>query len=218
MLRDELERLKRRVRLLQLLDAAERAGIAPIDVGRLHAFAYLADILSPVWSLSPFQSRLAKTGRAPYFPDLQRELDNLVAMGLAEVSDLDYRAAPGETRVRLVAKFALNFQQASVHALLAAMDLDEEARATRDYLTGLANALASLRDEDIAAAATEDATYSDPSLGTQDYVDLQVAAKGSRTQTAVATLEKLFPDIHLPPARRIVMYAHYLGQKVRARA
>ena len=34
---DDLEKVKRRIRLLQLLDAAERAGIAPIELSKLHA-------------------------------------------------------------------------------------------------------------------------------------------------------------------------------------
>lgn len=215
---EDLGKVKRRVRLLQLLDAAERAGIAPIELSKLHAFAYLADILSPVWALKPFQARLAKTGRSPYFPDLQKELDALVAMGLVEVSGVEYRHKPGEVRVQLVAKFALHFALPQMEALLLAMEDDAEASRVREHLVSLADALAALPQAEIDEAATEDATYSDPVLGMQDYIDLQSAAAGSRTQVAVAALERLFPDARLPPGRRVVMYAHYLGQRVRARA
>ena len=62
----QLTRLKRRCRVLLLLDAAEQTGIAPLPSARLHAFAYLADVLSPVWKLLPFDGKVYKSegGRA----------------------------------------------------------------------------------------------------------------------------------------------------------
>jgi hypothetical protein len=201
-----------------LLDAAERAGLAPIELQMLHAFAYLADVLSPVWGLKPFQTRLAKTGRAPFFPELQNEIDALVGMGLIEVSELDYRRVPGEDRVQLMGKLGLRFQSPHMTPLLAALEADPYLDAMRQHLVNLANALAILPDGQVGEAASEDVTYSDPLIGTQDYIDLRTTANASRTQMAVAALDQLFPDTSLPPSRKVVMYAHYLGERVRARA
>ena len=60
-----LARLKRRCRVLLLLDAAEQVGIAPLPSARLHAFAYLADVLSPVWKLVPFDGKIYKSDGGP---------------------------------------------------------------------------------------------------------------------------------------------------------
>ena len=85
-----VDRLRRRARLLQLLDAAERAAITPLASGRLHAFAYLADVLSPVWDLLPFRGEIYKFENRPHYADLQAELDQLVVLGLVEISDLQF--------------------------------------------------------------------------------------------------------------------------------
>ncbi len=215
---ESLPRIKRRLRLLLLLEAAERAGIAPINIAALHAYAYLADILSPVWELKPFQARLAKTGRAPYFPDLQDELDILVAMGLVEVSGVEYRPPRKGQPIRLIADYSLNFSSQALTAILKLLDEESVSDDVRDYLLRLADALAFLPQADIDLAATEDATYSDPLLGLQDFIELDAVRGRSRTQIAVSAFDHVFPDTKLPPSRRVVMYAHYLKQKVQASA
>jgi hypothetical protein len=213
---DTLQRIKKRVRLLQLLSAAENAALTPIELRKLHSFAYLADVLSPVWMLLPFEARLAKTGKSPYFPDLQRELDILVGCGMVEVSHLDYTRVG--SRVGFSACFALRYDSKFLADVLDALEEDSESKKEQEYLGQLANALATLRDEDIAAAATEDASYSDPALAGQDYIELADRTRGaSRTERAVSEFGLIFPTTQLPPARRLYMYAHYLGRKANAR-
>lgn len=208
-----LDSTRKRVRLYQLLEAAERAALAPIDTDKLHAFAYLCDILSPVWGLTPFDRRILKTGRPPFYPDLQREVDRMVAMGLFEVSDLSYRKAPDGSMI-FQARYALRFSSSHGQSLQAALDCDAEAVSDQAYLDELARALATLRDDDIASAAAEDATYDDPTISSGDVIDFGDASQRVRTHEATAALDQLFPDIQLTPARRLYMYAHYLGRKV----
>jgi hypothetical protein len=215
---DHTQRVKKRIRLLQLLEAAERAALTPIEIRKFHSFAYLADILSPIWHLEPFEARLAKTGRSPYFPDLQHEIDTLVAMGLVEVSNLKYLRNPRD-EVLFTVRFALRFESKHLDAIFEELTEEPDNENEREYLAQLANALGTLGDDDIEAAATEDATYSDPQISTQDYIELNEAVDPtSRTQTAIAAFDTLFPDTQLPPPRRLFMYAHYLGRKVHARA
>ncbi len=211
----DLESIRRRVRLLQLLEAAERAALAPIDTAKLHAFAYLCDILSPVWGLTPFDRRVLKTGRPPVYPDLQREVDRLVAMGLFEVSEPSYRKAP-DGSMMFQASYALRFASPHGRRIREALEADAEAVASQAYLDELARALASLRDEDIAAAAAEDVTYDDPTVSSGDVIDFGEATRRVRTHEAARSLDALFPDINLTPARRLYMYAHYLGRQVHA--
>lgn len=202
------------MRLIQLLEASERAALAPIGTDKLHAFAYLSDVLSQVWGLTPFDQRIVKTGRAPYYPDLQRELDGLVAMGLVEVGELKYKRLADKTLI-FQARYALNFASPFCLQIREALAEDVDAVHTQSYLDELAQALATLRDEDISAAATEDATYRDPGLA-QGEVIYFGDARDLRTASATDALERVFPDVRLTPSRRLFMYAHYLGQKVHA--
>lgn len=112
--------MRQRVRVLQLLDAAERAGITPIPAPRLHAFAYLADVLSPVWNLPPFDGKILKIKGGPHYPDLQRELDRLVVLGLVEVSNLRYLERPGGG-ARINGAYALQFQSPYLTGILSAL-------------------------------------------------------------------------------------------------
>ena len=114
---DHLERIRRRARLLLLLDAVERAGITPIASGKLHAFAYLADVLSPVWDLIPFDGKIYKSEGEPHYPDLQVELDHMVALGLLLISDLRY-VERGDTGARIDGYYSLNFASTHLPSLL----------------------------------------------------------------------------------------------------
>src|SRR5208337_5409069 len=75
--------LKKQVRLTVLLDAAEEAGLAPMPVLRLHAFAYLANVLAPVWELPPLEGKVLKRRGGPFYPTLQHDLDRLIGLGVA---------------------------------------------------------------------------------------------------------------------------------------
>lgn len=205
---------KHRVRLIQLLEASERAALAPIGTDKLHSFAYLSDVLSQVWGLAPFDNRILKTGRSPFYPDLQRELDTLVAMGLVEVSDLTYRRLPDQS-LSFYARYALNFGSAHCETLRTALASDPDALLTQSFLDELAQALASLRDEDISAAATEDATYDDPRVVSGDVIYFSDPRR-LRTTLATDAMRDIFPEVGLSPSQRLYMYAHYLGQKVHA--
>jgi hypothetical protein len=209
----DLQRTKHRVRLLQLLIASERAALAPIALDKLHAFAYLADILSPVWHLRPFEDRIGRTGKPPYYPDLQRQLDLLVAMGLVEPSELDYVRDAGDlTEIRFTASYSLRTQSARLAALTNAFEDDEELSREQVYLNALAEALASLPDEDIAIAASKDLAYQRSLFDTEDYLDLDRLSK-SLTSIAVDSFDRVFPGVKLTPSRRLYMYANYLGKR-----
>jgi hypothetical protein len=79
-----------RLRALAILEAAERAALTPISAPKLHALAYLSDALSPVWGLTAFDPVALKTEREPFFGRFQDELDDLIILGLLEVTTFDY--------------------------------------------------------------------------------------------------------------------------------
>jgi hypothetical protein len=73
--------------LLLLLDAAERSGIAPVSVKRLHRLVYLANAMAPVYDLLTPDGYILKYKRGPFFPVVQWDIDRLSAQGLAQVSN-----------------------------------------------------------------------------------------------------------------------------------
>lgn len=160
-----LTRLKQRSRVLLLLDAVEQVGIAPLPSPRLHAFAYLADVLSPVWDLVPFDGKVYKSDGGPHYPDLQDELDCLVVMGLVQVTDLRYLPT-GDGGARVTGSYGLDFASAHLEMILGALGartpeaaIDPADRNLHAFLVELAGALATLPDEQIESAAGIDATY-----------------------------------------------------------
>lgn len=203
---------KARIRLIQLLLAAEHAALAPISIDKLHAFAFLADVLSPVWGLHPFEDRVGRTDRPPYFPDLQSQLDLLVGMGLVEPSDLAYRTE-AEGGARFFALFALRFSSEHLTNIEAALVRDAQSSLEQKFLNSLAEALASLPDEEITRAATKDLAYERFGVDDDDYVELDPVGKKSRSARAIASFDQAFPATNLTAARRLYMYAHYLGKR-----
>ena len=206
-----LHRTKSRVRLVQLLIAAEQAALVPISLDKLHAFAFLADVLSPVWGFHPFEDRIGRTGRPPYYPDLQAQLDLLVGMGLVEPSELSYKPDEADDGARFTASYALRFASSHLLKLDSALKGDKQSAAEQQFLNSLAEALASLPDEEIAKAASKDLVYQRSGPDTEDYVDLERVGIPSRTARAVASFDQAFPGTKLTPARRLYMYANYLG-------
>lgn len=217
---------KRRSRILQLLDAAERAGVAPLPTERLHAFAYLGNVLSPIWDIPPFYGVVLKDIGGPFYPELQREADHLVVAGLLEVSQLRYTDRPHEG-ARIQGLYGLRFASDHLEPLLAALGAraPEEALDPRDvqihrFLVELAGALARLSDDEIAGAATVDMTYADRSIHENNLVYLERNADG-RANLSVTTAERFsefFPQgSHLSAGEKLYLYAKYLGRRVHVR-
>jgi hypothetical protein len=220
--------MRRRARIILLLDAAERAGIAPLNVARLHAFAYLADVLSPVWDLPAFDGKILKSEGGPHYPDIQREIDRLVALGLVEVSNLRYADRPSGG-ARIDGEYTLRFASQHLSEILSALGahkrsrpLDPKDRDVHAFLVDLAGALALLPREEIEVAAMVDATYADQRIGTANVVDFASwAADPSKANLSVRAAQRfrafLPRNSKLSPGEKIYLYASYLGRKINGR-
>ena len=221
-----LARIKRRCRVLLLLEAAERAAIAPLTSSRLHAFAYLADVLSPVWDLPPFDGKVYKSETGPHYPDLQEELDHLVVVGLVEVSDLFFMSG-SEGGARIFGSYALNFSSPHLQILLLKLGthksedaLDADDRNLHGFLVELARALATLPDDEIDVAASHDVTYRTSGY-LHSVVDFGEWAKDPRAANPswrVADRFRAFlpESSHLSPGEKLFLYATYLGRVIHA--
>ena len=212
--------------MLLLLDAAEHVGIAPLPSARLHAFAYLADVLSPVWELIPFDGKVYKSEGGPRYPDLQDEVDNLAVLGLIQATDLDYESR-ADGGARIVASYGLNFGSEHLESLLRALGARsvEEAIDSTDcnfhaFLVELAGALATLPDDEIESATKVDVTYRAGAdlhnvVDFAEWVDDQRAANPS-WRTAERFQAFLPTDSKMLSGEKLYLYAAFLGRAMHA--
>lgn len=222
-----LQRMRQRARVLQVLDAAERAAIAPLRTQRLHTFAYLADVLSPVWHLSPFDGKVLKVTGGPHYPDLQREVDQLVVHGLIKISGLQYMPQP-DGGCRVDAYYSLNFELEGLEDILRALGArDREAALDwrdcefHNFLLDLAGALATVPDKNMDEAAAVDATYADERFDVSNVVDFASWSTDPATDNlSYRTAEKfqdfLPEDAKLSGGEKLYLYASFLGRRLNA--
>ncbi len=222
-----LRMTRERTRILLLLDALERVGITPVSARKLHAFAYLADVLSPVWGLPAFDGKILKIEGGPHYADLQRELDGLVILGLVTILGLQYQKV-GNSGYRIDGEYQLTIGSKNLPKLLRAIGAEgpEDALDPRDsrkhtYLEELAGALATLPDDEIDAAANVDATYSDRTVSYSNVIEFDRFQRSSRTPTrnksveVTQRFEEFLPeDSRLSSGQKVYLYASYLGRLI----
>ena len=222
--RGDLARVRRRSRLVALLDAAERAAVTPLGSSRLHAFAYLADVLSPVWGLPAFDGKILRIDGGPHYPDLQEELDHLVVMGLVEVTGLAY-VGRGASGARLEGSYALDFSSPRLRPLLAALGaeaadaaFDAEDVRIHAFLVELAGALATLPSDEVDRVTTSDVTYRSEGLG-ENVIDFAAWTdnpwRDNPTWRTAERFEEFLPEeSSLTGGEKLYLYAAYLGRVV----
>ena len=162
-----LQRLRYQIRLIQLLDAAESAGLVPLPILRLHTFAYLANVLAPVWDIAPLDGKLLKRKGGPFYPVLQSYLDRLVGQGIVEISGLGYVLENDRWRLSGAYRLQRSFAGPILNVLAK---YDEEVRKLV-FVQELALALSALDDSELDRAMGEDATYSDGVTATESVID-----------------------------------------------
>ena len=226
MIQYHLHQLKQRCLLLLLLEAGERAGITPLSSSKLHAFAYLADVLSPVWNLVPVEGKIYKTADGPHYADLQDELDYLVVAGLVHVRGLHY-AARGLNGARIAGSYTLNLRSEPVIRILDELGVgDGVGRGTSDdrrfhqYLVEVAGAFAMLGDREIQTAASADVTYRTGAVA-HDIVDFAEWAEDkweANPSWRVAERFRAFlpANCTISPSEKVYLYARYLRRTMDA--
>lgn len=197
------------VRVLVLLDALAHSGLVPTPARALHELAYLANVLSPVFELTPFDAKLLKRPTGPYYPELQQAIDRLVGRGLVDARDVEYRLVEEEKRYRVVASYSL--RRAHVQA---ALDRHIEVFAEEaQFLRELASAYSVLSDAQLGRAALEDARYADKSVDVDNVIDFGEYASPAKNFSRNAALA-FAPGRRLEPAERLYLYLDHLGARV----
>jgi hypothetical protein len=206
-----------KARALLMLAALERAGVSPVETDQLHAFAFFANVLSPLWSLEPLQGSVLKRKEGPFYKELQEALDHLIAWGAVEVVNLAYQDADSGG-ARLAAKLRVLLRRADpALAVLAAMpDEIEFAR----FFEQLAFVFAEIEPDDRDEAVDVDATYSAPDTNNDrviDFAEWRDPVQAAHSVRAAKRLQSYAPGaVALSRAEELVLYMRLMKRKARA--
>lgn len=206
-----LNTLRRRVRLVMLLDAAEAAGLVPIKILRLHTFAYLSNVLAPVWNMPVSNGAVLKRRGGPFYPDLQHDLDRLVGQGITIISGVGH-VQDEEERWRLEGSYRLNRCFAS--PILATLSGFAEEYRLRKFIGELGYALSALSDEDLDQAVSEDATYSDPSVKIDNVIAFEGRNERNYTANAAEEFDRVIIGGNASPGEKLHLYVRHLQRRI----
>ncbi len=203
-------KLRRRVRVLMLLDAVDYAILAPISVQRFHTLAFLADVLSPIFGLVPISGKILKRRSFPYFPELQWEIDRLIGLDLVTPLDL----TPIVEKSNAYVSFSLALQRTRSSPVLDIVYSQTEFSSLRDYFRELAGALSNIQDAELDSVTKLDVTWDSGHAGAViDYAEWRAQ---NYSKMGADRIEKMAVqafgdgDARLSPTAKINLYVKYL--------
>jgi hypothetical protein len=205
--------LLRRARLLQMLSALERTGGVAVSIDALNAFAYFANVLSPLWDIDPVEGSVLKEG-TPRFPSLELELDQLVGEGLVKVASLTF-AYPPDPEAGLVASFRIDRQRAA--PVLKTIQALPDERSAEGFLLELASTFLEIRPDRQDEAAAMDAAYSNPKVSTGrvvDFAEWVSPTKDNASWNVAQSFQRYAPkEVILSRAEKLVMYMNLIKRR-----
>ena len=201
-------------RILVLLDAAGHAGVVPMPILQFHAFAYLANLLAPVWSMSPLDGKVLKRQGGPFYPNLQQDLDRLVGLGLVVISDVSH-ICDTFGAWRLDGKYQL--QRELSKGALRFLQRQPEDRAFVEFSRELAYALSSLEEGELERALMEDATYANPDSSTENVIDFGEWQRKNPSLEAIKYFDHFLPSsTATTPGEKLHLYVRHLRRRMHA--
>jgi hypothetical protein len=213
---DQTTVLRRQLRLMALLAAAQECGLSPVSARQLHTLAYLADALAPVWRLDILDAHLLKRKEGPLSPAVQRDIDSLVGIGVIVPSSVTH-VEDSEGRWRLDADYELNEEFAS--GVFEAVTVFELQRNRFTFAREVVFAASGLADQiqDIAAI---DLTYGDVLVGTGGVVNIAPDDDELNATSVIALRfgELMAHETSLTSAEKIHMYVQELYKRIESAA
>lgn len=203
--------LRRQVRVVMLLNAAEAAGLVPLRILRLHTFAYLSNVLAPVWDMPVLNGRVLKRRGGPFYPDLQQDLDRLVGKGVVTISNVSH-VQDESKRWRLEGAYRLNREFAD--PILDALGSFPEERKLGTFIVELGYALSALSDEELDRAVSEDATYSDPMVSIDNVIDFADWRERNYSANAAEKFDRVIPGGNATPGEKLHLYVRHLRRRI----
>lgn len=211
----ELQRTDRRMRLLAILKFGRAAGISPMNTSAIHSIAYLADVLSPVWHLPILDAQTIKQARRPFFPTLQRDLDELVGIGLVEVTRFNYAEIQGAGR-----GWSLDGEYIAVPdrvdpILDVARSFSHQQRKL-DFAREVTYAASGLGLEGLSRVGLLDAAYSDPMVDVGGLLDADgTNGRANLTATVAERFASLTADTRrLSESELVHLYIRHLYSRM----
>jgi hypothetical protein len=201
------------LRLIGILDAAEEVGLTPMPILSVHAIAYMADALAPVWNLPSLDSQVFKRSRQPFFPRLQADLDSLVGKGVVVAEGLGYESI-GSDGSRLVADYEL--RRIWAEPILKEARRYESQNRDLEFVREVVYATAGLGVAGLSQIEFADAAYGDPLVGIGGVVDID-RNDGRPNATARAALRfgELGDDSQvLTEAEKIHLYVRMMYSRI----
>ncbi len=177
---NRVSRLSKQLRLIALLDSAERVGMIPMSVLDVHTIAFLADALAPVWNLPIIDGQILKR-RRPYYPTLQKELDFMVAVGIVSPSKIEY--IQDDSQWLLDTNYRLN-REIATPILRAAQEFGAHYQEL-EFVTEVVYAFSSVGSEGIPRISGFDATYSNRMIDIGRMINVD-PDQGNNPTTSVA--------------------------------
>ena len=204
----------RKARILMLMEGLEAAGITPIQSAQLHAIAYLANVLSPIWDMPPHKRAVVHKESGPYFPELQTDVDHLVGKGIVGVSNLKYRKE-SDGRWRVSGLFFLADFDASRSITKSIRRFTDEEKLHAFYRE-LAFAFAAIPKEVRGKAVAEDAVY-DVDVGEDVIIDFAQWKQENFSENAARYFDHVMPDGRpATAAQKLHLYAWHLKRRLAA--
>lgn len=200
-----------RARVLQIMAALEEAGATPIANRDLHAVAYLANVLSPMWEVEPLEGSVLKSSDGPHSSLFEQQLDSCVSRGLITVVSLN---DDPEHPKRLSATYRLAAMRA--RPVLAVINSFPDERHVRTFLNELAFAFAEIEPGRRDDTALEDAAWTNPSVADNRVVDFAEFVEQSRNPSfnVMQSLQRYAPKgVTYSLAEKLAMYLRLLKRR-----
>lgn len=76
--------------VLICIASASRMGLLPLSGPQLHVLLYLANTLAPFFQVMRIRGRVLKKGSAPFYPDVQPDIDRLAYSGILAIEKVEF--------------------------------------------------------------------------------------------------------------------------------
>lgn len=210
---DRASELRLILRIVMLLEASRVAGISPIPAEALHNLAYFANLLAPIWNLKPLDGKVLRLKRGPYYPDLQQQIDQLVATGVVELSNLRYGQIELSTQWQILADYKLNLEKGS--PILALFSAWPDELETFSFIQELVLSFSALSAEQLKIADSEDATYSNINNGFGNVIDFGEWKTENPSVNAAEYFQTIMPQsLHLSKSVKLNLFVKHLDFRV----
>ena len=205
----DYDALRRQVRLLMLLNGAERAGIVPIRLHHLHIYAYLSNVLAPVWESRVFEGHLLKRRAGPFYPALQHDLDQLIGRGMVLIREVRHYEDV-DRQWRLDGALSLNHELSD--GVLEAIDTFARLREIQSFLQEIAYAVSSLSDSEFDVVPGKDPTYSDSSFAYDNVVEFSKWSDLNYSVNAARNFKSLSESV--TPGELLHLFVRHLHRRI----